>query len=136
MSTPLKRQVRALVIDEHDGHYRTLKEFSEVMEGEIRYESAFAKSTTEAAGLIKKFEPSVIIINAYMKKNSGMTILEHCAYGAVPIVVLSDFHSEELRERVIDKGASALAKRSANPEEMEQFFYLMADLSEQARRMH
>lgn len=131
-----KKKIRLLVIDDHAAYCSILKEHAELCNYQYDISCEFAESGEEAHDLMKRWSPSVVLVDAHMPTVDCLELLSRWKDTASPIIVTSNERSGEIESSVLSRGAAAYVTKDDSPEEVDRLIERIASLAPMIRDLH
>lgn len=130
------KKVRLLVVDECPNYVELLKHSAEIWNGNFQIEVRQVESGEEAISSIDDWDPTVILVDAFIPDMICHDFVEMLSTGVVPLIVTSDHSCEVTGESVLLRGASAYVPKTNDPDVVEQLLYRLAALAVDADYQH
>ena len=111
--------VKLLVIDDFSSFFEIISHYADICSHLVRIECKYAACESEALGIIKEWDPSVVLVDLYLPDLNGFDFVERYRDMLPPIIITCESRSRELEERARLRGASAYLQKSDNPDDME-----------------
>lgn len=124
------KNVRLLVLDETAQYSHDIEECARLTYTGYRLEVRYADSEQCANELSKHWEPSVVIVDAYLPKNDSFTLLESYRAKQVPVIMASATLSHDIENSARARGASAYVEKSESFDDLEGLLTLLDDVSD------
>ncbi len=125
----IRKNVRLLVLDENSQYSESIRECAEMTHHSFDLEVKCVEDEGEARELIKSWDPSVIILDAYLPKSNSFSMLEGYLAELVPVIMASSTLSREIQRSAMAKGAVGYVEKSENFDELESLLTLLEDVS-------
>lgn len=92
--------------------------------------AAFAEEACEAVQLLIRQPCELVILDLFLRKGSGLDVLAHMRANGyrTPVVVLTNYATQNTRERCLTAGAEAVFDKST---ELDAFFEYCLEFSDQ-----
>lgn len=131
-----RKEVRVLIIDEHDGWCEQLRQFAEM--NDHLYEFQIERHSTGLTALkaLREFGPTVVIVEAHLTDIDPFALVRTCRDELTPVVVTSEECSDEIEESAFQNGAAGYVVHTDNPDHLEHFVLQLATLSTQKEIAH
>ncbi|MBX7144074.1 MAG: response regulator [Oligoflexia bacterium] len=123
------KEVKLLVVDEHDQYCTLIQEHAELYGHSLKIVCECVNSGREALERITKWEPSVVLLDAHLPDMNSFEVLDACRNGRATVVVSSEVCSREIEDSARAHGASGYVTKSDNPEDIEALLYELATVS-------
>ncbi len=114
-----RSSVRLLVVDESSSYYDQIKEYAEVYSHQIELVVAHAESASSAIEELRKFKPSVVLVDMHIPDMNGLDLIDRCKDEIQAVVVTSQTPSKEIETSALQHGAKAYVSKGEAPEDFE-----------------
>ncbi|NDC38909.1 MAG: response regulator [Proteobacteria bacterium] len=131
-----RKQVRLLVVDEQTEFCELLEEIAELASNQFDIKCEFTDCGDRASELVRKWEPSVILVDADISGVDSKELVRSFRQVRVPVVVTSQVQSRTIEESARRWGASGYVAKSSDHSEMERLVIELATLSTAERYLH
>jgi DNA-binding NarL/FixJ family response regulator len=131
----LRKEVKLLVVDDHDDHFEHLKAFAEMYSAGFQVECKLASEPEEAHSLVDSWHPSVVLVDVHLAASSLGLIKDLTARGTT-VVALSEIRIPELVETSQNYGAVGYFTKSDNPDDIEALISYIASISDSGPLSH
>lgn len=122
-----RKQVRLLVMGD-EAFQKQLVESAELCSHQYDFFIRSAAPNEAAGSLLADFSPSVVLLNLDLASEAA-ELVRGCGELNVPLVVSSEFLSDEIESRARRQGAVACIVPNEDPDELEQVVHLLASVS-------
>jgi len=119
MDLKKKQQVRLLVIDESENYLSAIRECIEMCPPDYELAIEFADSEGKTREIMKRWDPSVVLLDAHLPAVNALNMLEKYLAELVPVIVTSDTRCSEIGNSARVRGAVGYITKSENPDEIE-----------------
>jgi len=130
------KNVRLLVVDENNQYSDSIQECAELAYPGYHLEVKCAHNEANTRELLKSWDPSVVILDAYLPESDSFSMLESYLAGLVPVIMTSTALSKEIEKSAMAKGAVGYVEKNDNPEELESLLHLLEDVSITFEQQH
>ena len=123
-------EVRVLIVDEHETYCKQLSELAEFVGRSVKVACEHARSGAEALEMMESWQPSIVLVDAYIPDMNCFDLVHHCLQGLFPVIVASENPSHEIETSAYERGASGYVIKSEDPDELEMLLMEIASFSE------
>lgn len=134
-SVGLRKEVRLLVVDEHEEHFELIQEVAEMYHPEFKVECKLATSAGEAVDLASSWQASVVLLDLHVI-SSALELLQQLSSQGAAVVATSDTRLPELSGTAENYGAVGYLAKSSNPEDIESLLSFVASVSSPSSPTH
>jgi len=127
--------VRLLVVDEQESYCELIRKSADIGDMAFEVVCEHAASAAEAIRKIADWEPTVILVDAYLPDMNSLEFLEQCR-GTSPLIVASEHISPSTEESVLSRGASAYIPKTQDPDELDIILQKIAWLAAEYSTTH
>ena len=131
-----QKEIRLLVIDENPGYYQSLSGWAEMCRHEYPVVCRHVRSDEEAPKIISEWEPSVVLIDAYLQDGEPFKFVERCRAEPFQVIVMSSEHSQAIEDSARLHGAAGYLTKSEDPDDLERLLSEIAQVAESAHIAH
>lgn len=131
-----RKQVKLLIVDDQPDHIESLRAHTEMYYSNFALECNFVKTAKAALQELKKWSPSVVLLDAHTRDLKSLEIIERFTLNGVSVIVTSRVRSDEIEESALEYGAAAYLPMSENPDDMEAMIEAIAAASQPAAQNH
>lgn len=131
----LRKEVKLLVVDDHDDHFDHIKAFAEMYSAAFQVECKLASKPEEAHSIVDSWHPSVVLVDVHLAASALRLIKELAARGTT-VVALSEVRIPELAETSQSYGAVGYFAKSDNPDDIEALITYIASIADSGAPSH
>lgn len=128
LTTALRKEVRLLVVDDHEEHFDQLREIAEMYHPEYHVECRLVSSAIEAVDIAASWRASVVLLDLHVI-SSALELLKQLATQGTAVVATSDTRLPDLAETASEYGAVGYLSKSDNPDDIEHMLAFVAGVS-------
>ena len=132
----MRKKVRLLVVDEQNKFCDLVREIAELSSHLYDITCEFTESGERALELVKKWDPSVILVDAHLHDVNSCDLVKDCRDARAPVVVTSEEKSVAIEEAARGWGASGYVTKSESMEDVERLVLELADIATAEHHLH
>lgn len=126
----LTPHVRVLLVQDRRGSVQHIREHAEMNDHRYRIELRHTASGAKAVELAKSWEPSIIVVDAFLSDTNSFELLEQIKDHHMPVVITGPDPSAEIEQSARDHGAAAYLSSSEDPDTLEELLRELVRLAE------
>lgn len=123
-------EVKLLIVNEEDDFSDLLKKHIELNQYQGRIIFKQVCSQDDAVELLKNWQPSVVMIDAYLPDVNSLDLVERWQGGTAQLIVTSDNKHKNLEVEALRKGASAVVIKSYDIDSINETIQQINDLAQ------
>jgi DNA-binding NarL/FixJ family response regulator len=134
-STDFRKDVRVLVVADHDDHYDQICEAAELYNPEFHLELQRVESRESLAELSESWQPTVVLLDIHILSDA-FKLIEQLSHAGYPVVATSSVRVPEIAETAQQYGAVGYFNKSDNLDDIEVLFEYIASVASAPGEKH
>jgi len=120
-----RREIRLLVVDDHQEHFDQLCEAAGMYNAEFSVECRFVSGPQEALSAAVEWRPAVVLLDLHVV-SSALDLLRQLAEIGPSVVATSETRLPDMAEKVSECGGVGYLTKSDNPDDVESLLNYVA----------
>ncbi len=127
-STDFRRDIRVLVVGDHDDHYEQICEAASLYNPEFSLELQRVESRESVAEVSQSWQPTVVLLDIHILSDA-FKLIEQLSHAGYPVVATSSVRVAEIAETAQQYGAVGYFNKSDNLDDIEVLFEYIASVA-------
>lgn len=136
MKIEKSKVIRVLVAHEQCSYVELMRSVAEMNSHIYDMELIHAPTRDLALELHATKNPSIVLLDAHLPEQGGLSLIEEFRKQGTPIVVTSTFNSQEIEESAMQYGATGYCALSDDPEILDIVLLQIADYAVEIEHFH